>query len=160
MKLIILQGPPACGKTFIASKWQAEDPNNRFIVSRDAFRHARGEYWIPEQEDLITRLELYAVREALADGLDVMIDATNFNPAFLKRFHTIADESGLNEVEHWTVHTHLMECIARDSNPDREHHVGPKVIQQFHRKYQAYCRRNNIDMVPGTITKRTINVRD
>ena len=73
MKLIILQGPPASGKSTIATKWQSEDPNNRFIVSRDALRHARGQYWIPEQEDLITRFELYMIREALADGLELSL---------------------------------------------------------------------------------------
>ena len=160
MKLIILQGPPASGKSTIATKWQAEDPNNRFIVSRDALRHARGQYWIPEQENLITRLELYAIREALADGLEVMIDATNFNSTTLKRFHIIAEMSGLDEAEHWTVHAHLMECIARDANPDREHHVGAKVISSFYDKYQAYCHRNNIEIIPGTVTKTIINVHD
>ena len=158
MKLIILQGPPASGKTRIATSWQAEDPNNRFIVSRDALRHARGQYWIPEQEALIARHELYMVREALAYGLEVMIDATNFNPAFLKRFHAIAKDSGLNEVEHWMVHTHLTECIARDTNPDREHRVGENVIRGFYEKYRAYCHRNNIKIEPGTISKTIINI--
>lgn len=160
MKLIILQGIPASGKSTIATEWQAQDPSNRIIVSRDALRHARGQYWIPTQENLITRLELFMVQESLADGLEVMIDATNFNPAYLKRFHTIAAQAGLTQVEHWLVHTSLDECVSRDGNADRPHHVGETVISSFYGKYVSYCRNNDIKIVPGTITKTSINVSD
>lgn len=118
----------------------------------------RGQYWVPRQEDFITRTELFMVHEALAQGLEVMIDATNFNPAFLNRFHAIAKESGLTEVEHWLVHTHLALCIARNTNENREHHVDVNVIQSFYKKYRAYCHQNNIEIEPGTISKTIINI--
>lgn len=154
-KCIILQGPPACGKSTIANTWQAENPESRVIVSRDALRHARGQYWIPEQEDFITELETSMIQAALDHGLDIIIDATNFNPAYLDRFQWLVSPFGY-DIEYWMVHTRLAECLARDTNPDREHHVGETIIRSFYKKYHAYCHQHNIEMNPGTITKTII----
>ena len=56
-KLFIMQGIPASGKSTIARKLQEESPTTRVIVSRDAIRHARGVYWVPEQEKYISQIE-------------------------------------------------------------------------------------------------------
>ncbi len=160
--LIVLQGTPACGKSTKAAEWQATDPVNRVIVSRDALRHARGQYWVPEQEEFITKVEGTMVRHALACGLDVIIDATNFNPAYLYRWDQIVEEHEKKypdshvRVEHWMVHEHLATCLLRDGNPDRPHHVGEDVICAFHKKYHAYCHRHNINIEYGTVTKTLI----
>lgn len=52
-KILVLQGPPASGKSTCA---RGLVKNNRdwVIVSRDAIRESRGDYWIPEQESYIS----------------------------------------------------------------------------------------------------------
>ena len=35
------------------------------IVSRDAIRHAMGDYWVPEREDLVSRIEDFTLDTAL-----------------------------------------------------------------------------------------------
>lgn len=151
-KIIILQGPPASGKSTEVKKWQAEQPNTRVIVSRDALRHARGQYWVPEQEEFITKLETYMVRQALEQGYDVAIDATNLNEAVLERWRQIA--LGFDaEVEAWLFHVEKYECFLKDSNADREHSVGMAVIESFYSKYEALCEAKGIVPEYGTITK-------
>ena len=55
-KIIVLQGPPASGKsTWARDTAKAGTPY--VIVNRDSIREARGEYWIPEQETYISDLE-------------------------------------------------------------------------------------------------------
>jgi predicted kinase len=51
--LLILQGPPASGKSTWAKEFVKNNP--WYIrVCRDDLRRMRGTYWIPGQEDMIT----------------------------------------------------------------------------------------------------------
>lgn len=154
-KLIIMQGPPACGKSTVAIAEHEKDPENIVIVSRDAFRHGRGRYWIPKQEKYIEALETYAIYEALRRGLSVIVDATNLNPTIITNLTSIAASFNV-PAEGWLVHTEKMDCLARNINEDRKHRVDQVVIYNFYNKYKAYCEANNIEMVPGTITKRPL----
>ncbi len=133
-KLLILQGPPACGKSTVAKAWQAEDPVHRVIVSRDAIRHARGQYWVPEQENYITSVEEISIRVAMEYGLDICLDATNMHYPYLEKWKNLASIYGY-EIEFKIIHATLEECIERDKNADRAHHVGEAVIRKFYNKY-------------------------
>ena len=89
MKLIILQGPPASGKTTwtkdYLNKCSEKERNNTVVVSRDTIRDATGTYWVPSREYYITELEDHMITGALSRGMDVIIDATNLNPKTLQR---------------------------------------------------------------------------
>lgn len=154
-KLILLQGPPACGKSTIAIKEQAKDVDGSVIVSRDSFRDGRGKYWVPKQESYITALEQFAVDQALRMGYTVIVDATNMNPGMIRELVAMA-EARFVPVWGWMVHETLENCLDRDNNITRSHHVGPMVIRNFYKKYQDYCRAHNLEMVPGTISKYLI----
>jgi predicted kinase len=148
--LYILQGVPGCGKSTYARTWQAADPANRVIVNRDGLRDSRGEYWIPAQEVLITDVEHHMIRCALNRGFTVMVDATNFNEAKTLQIEAMADVRGIEHVR-VLFHETLEECLKRNDNPDRKHHVDRAVVENFYIKYINYCRDLGITPNPGTI---------
>ena len=89
-KLFIMQGIPGSGKSTIARKLQEESPTTRVIVSRDAIRHARGVYWVPEQEKYISQIEYSEIVFALEFGYDDIIE-----------FATKLRASGKHEIVNW-----------------------------------------------------------
>lgn len=142
--IILMQGPPASGKSTIARQYQEEHPETSVIVSRDSFRHARGKYWVPKQEKYITALEQFAIKEAAEMGFTVLVDATNMNPAMIADVVEIAKPLRIPVIG-YMVHVPLETCIARDINKNREHTVGSTVIRSFYKKYEDYCRIHNLD---------------
>ena len=142
--IVLMQGPPACGKSTYARKYNEQHPETSVIVSRDAFRHARGKYWVPSQEKYITALERFAISEGLVHGYTVIVDATNMNPAMIANIVEIAREYEV-AVFAIMIHATLEECIKRDLNKDREHTVGETVIRNFYKKYQDYCNQHGLD---------------
>lgn len=149
--IILMQGPPACGKSTKARTIQEGDPENVVIVSRDSFRHARGKYWIPSQEKYITALEHFAISQGLEMGYMVVVDATNMNPAMISDMVKIA-KSYSAPVVGVMCHETLETCLKRDLNKNREHSVGETVINKFYEKYVGYCNIHNIDIIPGSFS--------
>ena len=90
-KLLILQGAPASGKSTFARQLAHED-KSYVIVNRDSIRNSRGDYWIPSQEDYITSIEEFSIKNALGRGYNVIVDATNLNPITINKWKVIADE--------------------------------------------------------------------
>ena len=132
VKIYMMQGPPACGKSTKAKELYEEDKIHRVIVSRDMIRDSRGDYWVPEQEDYISKLEENAIREAIQSGLSPIIDATNLNPKTIQKWSDIANEYKVNLIS--------IECIVpykeaceRDLKRDRP--VGKKVLRSFYNRY-------------------------
>jgi predicted kinase len=130
-KIIILQGPPASGKsTFARELAKAGTPY--VIVNRDSIREGRGEYWIPDQEDYISDMEEYAVRSAVKRNLIPIIDATNLNPKTIEKWENLAKELNC-EIEYKKFYIPFTEALERDSK--RERPVGKKVLIKFYTKY-------------------------
>ena len=130
-KIIILQGPPASGKTTFAREL-AKAGTPYVIVNRDSIREGRGEYWIPEQEDYISDMEEYAVRSAIKRNLIPIIDATNLNPKTIEKWESLAKELNC-EIEYKKFYVPFKEALERDSK--RERSVGKKVLVNFYTKY-------------------------
>ena len=128
--LTILQGPPASGKSTLARKMQAQSPLDTVIVSMDALRHARGLYWIPQQEKYINKVERYQVRTALRMGLNVILDDTNLNPNILNSWKEIAANFDA-EIKYIRLDVTREECLRRNKNADRDHQVPDEVIHRF-----------------------------
>lgn len=138
-KIIVLQGPPASGKTTYAKKLHKENKNN-VIVSRDNIRLSRGDYWIPEQEDWISDIEEFEVKSALKHNLTPIIDATNLNQVYIDKWKAIADNEGAElEIIPMDVPP-IEEAIKRDCN--RERFVGANVIFNFYKKYYPHLLSN------------------
>jgi len=132
MKLIILQGPPASGKSTWVKEYM-KTAENTVVVSRDAIRHSFGAYNMDHEKE-VTALEDSQTREALAAGKDVINDATNLNPKYLPKWEEIAKEYGA-EIEYKQFYVPFKEAVERDKNADREHHVGKAVIKRFYMSY-------------------------
>lgn len=138
MKIIILQGPPASGKSTWAKEFITSEQNANkdwVIVSRDAIREARGEYWIPKQEDYISDIEHTAVASAVKHKLNVIIDATNLNPKVIAKWTAFASDEC--EVEIKEFYIPFAEAVERDIRRGEQggHSIGKKEIEKFYRKY-------------------------
>lgn len=130
--IVVLQGLPGSGK----SSWAKEfcKKHKEFIrVNRDDLRNMRGEYWVPQQEELITKLERACVGEALKKGYSVILDSTNLNPKFTKQFEE--EFKGKAKIEKKFFECEVEECIKRDLQ--RPNSVGEKVIRDMYEKYLA-----------------------
>ena len=130
-KIIVLQGPPASGKSYFA-KELAKAGTPYVIVNRDSLREGRGEYWIPDQEDYISDMEEYAVRSAVKRSLIPIIDATNLNPKTIEKWESLAKELNC-EIEYKKFYIPFKEALERDSK--RERSVGKKILIKFYTKY-------------------------
>lgn len=131
----MMQGPPAGGKSTKARELYEEDKLHRVIVNRDAIRDSRGDYWVPEQEQYISKLEEYAVRSAIESGLSPIIDATNLNPKTIQKWVDIAKE--------YLVDLTTIECVvpykeALERDSKRERSVGVMVLRNFYKKYYPH----------------------
>lgn len=133
-KIILLQGPPAAGKSTWAKKWQKEDRENRVIVNMDSIRNMRGEYWIPSQEQWVKIVELEAIKAAIKLHYDICIDATNLSQKRKTAIEALIKNTSY-EIEEVMLNPGMKTCIERDKNSDRDHHVGEDVIKQFYKHY-------------------------
>lgn len=151
MKIIVLKGCPASGKSFWAREFIKKN-KDYVIVSRDSIRESRGEYWIPEQEDYISDIEVYQIKSALNHNLNVIIDATNLNPKTIKKWEELAEETNSElEFKEFKIdfHTALQRDIERGKNGGRA--VGKKVLKQFFDKYYPELYKDNrIILKPDT----------
>ena len=136
-KIIVLQGPPACGKSTRAKQLHEEDINN-VIVCRDSIRESRGQYWLPEQESYIDKVEKLHVESALECGLTPIIDATNLNKKTIKKWEDLAKLYNAN-VEY--IECVLPYDIALERDLQRERQVGEKVLRTFYQKYYPHLLR-------------------
>lgn len=130
-RVIILKGLPGSGKSTWAREF-VKGKKDWVIVNRDSLRNMRGDYWIVQQEDLITEWEDFCVKSTILAGLNVIIDATNLNQKVLNKWKNIASDNSL-EAEILMLDTPLEECIRRDLG--REKPVGESVILGMYKKY-------------------------
>ena len=134
-KIIVLSGPPSSGKSTMARDY-IQTHKDCVIVNKDDFRSAKGEYWVPSQEDYISDIEEAAVRSALKRGLTPIIDATNLNPKTISKWNTIADEFGV-EVETKSFYIPVKDAVERDRLRGEAggRSIGEKVLKDFYLRY-------------------------
>lgn len=130
-RLVLTRGIPASGKTTWAKEWVAEAPETRLRLNRDDLRqmlHGRRYGLTFHQEEAITKIQRDTARDALARGIDVVIDDTNLRARFVREWMTLSD---VVEFEDFPVA--LDDALFRDR--EREHPVGEDVIRTFHKKF-------------------------
>lgn len=133
-KILVLQGPPASGKSTFARKFISEN-KHWVIVCRDSIRDSLGDYWVPERENLVSKIERENIISAIQMGWNVIIDATNSNPKTIAKWEALADEYNC-EIEYKDFWLPFSEALKRDSNNTRKRPVGFKVIHDFYAKYK------------------------
>lgn len=138
LQLIMLQGLPASGKSTLAKK-MAEEYGFR-VVSKDAIREvlaSQGWKWSHEGEKRdVLPIRNANIEEALAQGISVISDDTNFAPEHEKVLEKLARRYNAEFVK-MVVPCDVDECVKRDSGRGKKK-VGEKVIKQMAAKYLGY----------------------
>lgn len=91
-RLILTRGLPGSGKSTWATEWVRMDPDNRVRINRDDIRAMLGittGIGTPTQEAQVSAIEKASAKAALETGADVVIDATNLNPRFVREWFKI-----------------------------------------------------------------------
>lgn len=132
MKLLLLKGLPASGKTTFAKELVRND-GNWVRVNKDDLRNMlNGGKWSSGRERRVVELERRLATEALEDGKNVVVDDTNFNPTHERYLKGLA-ESHNADFEIKEFDTPLEECIKRDNA--RPNGVGETVIRKMYNQY-------------------------
>lgn len=132
MKLLVLQGLPASGKSQYAKELVNSD-TSYVRVCRDDLRRMRGIYWLLDQEDTISEWERNCVHDAFYASKNVVIDATNLNPKVITKWKSMASKWKAEfEIKFFDVP--VIECIERDALRT-EGKVGAKVIMDMFNRY-------------------------
>lgn len=160
-KLIVLQGIPGSGKSTYGKELALANPLTHARVCRDDIRNQFGKYWVPERENLVSKIERFMIEEALCAGFNVIIDATNLNPKTLAIWeHLVAHHNdqvkrsllkGVGKevtIEYKKFDTSLEECLRRDALRGVDSR-GEKVIKDF---YYKYC----VDPLPVPTVERIV----
>ena len=133
MKVIILKGIPASGKSTYAKAWVNEDPTRRIRINNDNIREMLGPYWIPQRENLVNKIWQNILHESLTLDYDVIIDNMNLNPRVEKQIYSLIKDFN-TDVEIKKLCTPVEECIERDKNRTRS--VGEHAIRGLYNRYK------------------------
>ena len=131
-KILIYKGLPASGKSTAAKEALAD--GNVMRVNRDDIRNMLFKRWKGRKEQVVTAIEKAAVRAAVSNGFDIIIDDTNLNPSTIASWKTLANELGVL-VDEIRFETSLEECIQRDALREGRAHVGRAVIENMALRY-------------------------
>lgn len=132
MKLLFLRGIPASGKTTFALQWLAEAPERRVRINRDDIRYGLfGKYWDVD-EGAVSIVEAQTLRDMLARGKDVVVDATNLIAARVTPLMEIGARYGASiTFKDFVIDRDT--AIIRDAKRDRV--VGAAVIEDLAGRY-------------------------
>ena len=133
MKMIILQGPPAAGKTTWSHNYMdslsEEERSRTTLICYDELKNKN--VWAVRRETT-KHLEHTLIKEALEKGNDVIVDAVNLYPRTLEDLLDIA-KSYDAETEVVKLYVPFEEAVQRDAQ--RRRPLGPRVIKHFYEKY-------------------------
>lgn len=132
MKVLLLRGLPASGKSTYSKELVSKD-HNWVRVNKDDLRAMmnNGEF-SGKLEKQVIRTEREIAENALKLGKNVVIDDTNFNPTHEEYFRQLA-KTYKAEFEVKFFDTPLEECIKRDN--ERPDGVGEAVIRKMYNQY-------------------------
>jgi predicted kinase len=130
--LYLTRGIPGSGKSTYAKKWVQEAPESRVRISRDDLRgmlYATPDKLLsPAQEQHVSAIEKSIAITSLAAGKDVVIDATNLNPRFVRAWLHLGFP-----VETVDFPVTIREALER--NARREHPIPAEAIRRMFRRF-------------------------
>ena len=141
MKVIILKGIQASGKSTWAKAKIAEDPS--FVrINKDEIRILLGTDGKPcGNEKMVCNYRDDFIKESLSNGLNVIVDDTNFNPFHEETIRNIASAySATVEIKWFKIP--LKEAIERDSKREGSARIGKFAIINTYNKYKDIIEAN------------------
>lgn len=147
LKILILIGIPASGKSTWSSDFVRNNPN-WIRVNRDDYRlMLRNEQMCePKVEDLVSELLESSIEKALSKKLNVIIDNTNLKVKYINQFIEKFKYSA--DIDYRVFDISLDKAIERDKN--RKMKVGEDVITRMYKNYKILI--DSFDFQP--ITKK------
>jgi predicted kinase len=135
MKMTIMVGLPASGKSTLAKSLMERD-GNTVRINKDLLRTMlHFDKWNGKLE-VNTRDAAESIADVmLRNEINVIIDDTNLNPKTLEVWKSIAKERGA-KIQYVRMETPLELCLLRDEQ--REKHVGENVIIGMALQYGLY----------------------
>lgn len=149
LKILILVGIPASGKSTWSSDYVRKNPN-WVRVNRDDFRKMLKNAQIcePKIEDMITDLMKTTITKCLTRKLNVIIDNTNLKQKYIKDF--IETFKYVADIDYRVFDISLDKAIERDNNRDAK--VGEGVIKKMYKDYQILL--DSFDFQPVNMVDR------
>ena len=132
MKILMLKGLPASGKTTFAKELISTDSTFIRINKDDIRSMIYGKPHSSRSESLVLAIRDHIIHEAFSRGQNVIIDDTNFNERHKRTMLGIAKCYDA-EVEEVFIDTPWEVCVKRDE--EREYSVGYKVIKGMYNQY-------------------------
>jgi len=141
-KIILTQGIQGSGKTTWAKAWVAEDPEHRIRINNDDITSMWGQpFGTPGLYERLKIFRTLMITQAIAEGLDVVIDNMNLSNSSIKEIERIVEKHNcnLNFIPEYKIEykdftkVPLEVCIERDSK--RENPIGEKIIRDTYNKY-------------------------
>jgi predicted kinase len=133
IKVEILVGIPASGKSTYAKQLVAKDPANWARINNDDLRAMlNGSVYSSDYEKMITDARNYLIRDALKRERNIVIDNLNLNKRHFEDISKIA--KGLNkdiQIYEKVFYIDLEEAIERDSKREGKSKVGKEVILKW-----------------------------
>ena len=143
--LIITVGIPGCGKSTLARQLKALG-NVDIVISSDSIRdELTGDPENQEQNANVFRVLNHRVAEALSQGLNVLVDATNLKPSYRNGLKALTLLARVRNVQG------PIECrairfadsadfdLCQKRNTSRERVVPEFVMQRFHAMFLQNC---------------------
>lgn len=133
LKVLILQGLPASGKSTYAKELMEREPNKWKRINKDLLREMLDHSeWSERNEDLIIKTRDLLMCFYLESGFNVIIDDTNFHTKHIETIKRVTKKFDI-EIDIKLIDTPLYECLERDSKRSKK--VGEKVILDMYKKY-------------------------
>lgn len=141
-KVIILCGAPASGKTTWSKKFIQDNSKDKWKrINRDDLREMLDNYKFSKgNEKFITSLTDFALKEALRQGYNVVVDNTHLSTEYIEQIKKMAEGKAEVEVKYFPIT--LSEAIVRDKN--REKKVGVPVLIRMHKQWEKLCEELNL----------------
>lgn len=136
IKVEMLVGMPASGKSTYAKQIIAKDPSNWARVNNDDLRAMlNGSVWSQDYEKMITDARNYLIRDALKRGKNVIIDNLNLNKRHFDDVCKIAKSINADiQVFEKVFYIEFDEAVARNAARTGAARVPDDVMKKWHKE--------------------------
>jgi predicted kinase len=133
IRVEILVGLPASGKSTYAKQLVAKDPNSWVRINNDDLRAMmNGSVWSQDYEKMITDARNYLIRDALKRGKNIVIDNLNLNRRHFDDVCKIAKSINADiQVMEKSFYVELEEALERNSKREGAARVPDDVIKKW-----------------------------